>query len=268
MNGAYHTGFAIAQTTSRNGTRESTAKAFLRPFKNRRNLQILLNSTVTRVLINTSTRQAYGVEVLINGIQQVIYANKEVILSAGAVNSPQLLLLSGIGPKEDLKEVNVPLVHDLPGVGRNLQNHVAFFVNYSLSDLNTAPLNWATAMEYLLFRDGLMSGTGISEVTAFVNSRYQDPREDFPDLQYFFSGFLADCARTGQVGERLDNNNRSIQIIPTVIHPKSRGFLKLRDNNPLSYPLIYAGYYTHPDDIRVMVDGIKFALRLADTKGI
>lgn len=78
----------------------------------------------------------------------------------GAVNSPQILLLSGVGPRKDLEQVKVPVVHDLPGVGKNLQNHVAYFLNFNINDTNTAPLNWATAMEYLLFRDGLMSGTG------------------------------------------------------------------------------------------------------------
>jgi choline dehydrogenase-like flavoprotein len=109
--------------------------------------------------------------------------------------------------------------------------------------------------------------SGISEVTGFINTKYSDPRLEHPDIQFFFGGFLANCARTGQVGERVDNNTRSIQIIPTVLHPKSRGFLKLKDNNPLSPPLIYANYFTHPDDMKVMIEGIKFALRLADSKG-
>lgn len=268
LNGIYHTGFSIAQTTSRNGSRVSSARAFLRPFKHRRNLHILMNATVTRILINTTTKQAYGVEVLNHGVKQVIYASKEIIVSGGAVNSPQILMLSGIGPRDHLQQVNVPVVQDLPGVGENLHNHVAYFVNFNINDTNSAPLNWATAMEYLLFRDGLMSGTGISEVTGFINTKYNDPNIDQPDVQYFFGGFLANCARTGQVGEKVDNNTRSIQIIPAVLHPKSRGSIKLRDNNPLSHPLIYANYYTHPDDVNVMVEGIKFALKLAETKAL
>lgn len=267
LNGARRTGFAIAQTTNRNGSRLSTAKAFLRPVKKRRNLTILLNSTVIKVLINPNTKQAYGIELFNNGKKEVIYATKEVIISGGAVNSPQLLLLSGVGPKEELKHVGVPLVHDLPGVGKNLHNHVAYFVNFNINDTNTAPLNWATAMEYLLFRDGLMSGTGVSEVTGFVNSKYSDPSEENPDIQFFFGGFLANCARTGQVGERLDNNTRSIQIIPTVLRPKSRGEIKLRNKHPMSHPLIYANYLTHPDDMKVMLEGIKFAMKLANTTG-
>lgn len=130
----------------------------------------------------------------------------------------------------------------------------------------------------------------MSEVTGFVNTKYQDPNKEFPDIQFFFSGFLANCAKTGQVGERIDNNTRSIQIIPTVLHPKSRGkwnliwfsiyisllmtsewffpgSLRLKDNNPLSHPLIFANYYIHPDDAKVMVEGIKIGLKLAETKG-
>ncbi|XP_019768132.2 glucose dehydrogenase [FAD, quinone] [Dendroctonus ponderosae] len=268
VNGIYHTGFQIAQTTNRNGSRLSASRAFVRPFKNRKNLDIVMNATVTKVLVSPQTKQAYGVELLRDGNLVNIYSTKEVIVSGGAVNSPQILLLSGIGPRKELDQVKVPLVHDLPGVGKNLQNHVAYFVNFHINDTNTAPLNWATAMEYLLFRDGLMSGTGISEVTGFINSKYNDPNLDHPDLQFFFGGFLANCARTGMVGERVDNGSRQINIIPTVLHPKSRGELRLKDRNPRSHPLIFANYFTHPDDVKVLVEGIRFALRLAETKAL
>lgn len=97
LNGLYHTGFQIAQTTNRNGSRLSAARAFIRPFKNRKNLDILMNTTVTKVLVNKSTKQAYGVEILTNGNKKIIYSKKEVIVSGGAVNSPQILLLSGGG---------------------------------------------------------------------------------------------------------------------------------------------------------------------------
>ncbi|KOB70622.1 Glucose dehydrogenase [acceptor] [Operophtera brumata] len=201
LNGEQHTGFSIAQTTNRNGSRLSAARAFLRPARHRPNLHIMLNATVARVLINQTTRQA-----------------------GGAVASPQLLQLSGVGEPAVLARAGVPLVHALPAVGRNLHNHVAHFINFHVNDNNTATLNWATAMEYLLFRDGLMSGTGISEVTAFINTKFAEPLADDPDVQLFFGGFLADCAKTGMVGERLDNGSRSIQIIPTVLKPKSIKF--------------------------------------------
>ncbi|XP_068623677.1 glucose dehydrogenase [FAD, quinone] [Battus philenor] len=269
LNGEHHTGFAIAQTTNRNGSRLSVARAFLRPASKRPNLHIMLNATVARVLINQTTRQAYAVEVRNSfGATETIFANNEIILSAGAVGSPQLLQNSGVGDPQVLAKAGVQLVHKLPAVGRNLQNHVTHFLSFSLRDNNTAPLNWATAMEYLLFRDGLMSGTGISEVTAFINTKYADPEGDNPDIQMFFGGFLADCARTGMVGESLGNGSRSIQMFPAVLHPKSRGHLEIASSDPFAYPKIYANYLTHPDDVRTLIEGIKFAIKLSETKAL
>ncbi|XP_045454065.1 glucose dehydrogenase [FAD, quinone] [Melitaea cinxia] len=269
LNGEAHTGFAIAQTTNRNGSRLSVARAFLRPAKNRPNLHVMLNATVTKVLINQTTRQAYAVEVRNSfGGTEVIFANNEIILSAGAVASPQILQLSGIGDPDVLSRAGVRLVHKLPAVGRNLHNHVAHFLNFYVNDNNTAPLNWATAMEYLLFRDGLMSGTGISEVTAFFNTKYANPEEDNPDVQLFFGGFLADCAKTGMVGEKLGDGYRSVQMFPAVLHPKSRGRLEIASADPFEYPKIYANYLTHPDDVKTLIEGIKFAIKLSETKAM
>ncbi|XP_026488978.1 glucose dehydrogenase [FAD, quinone] [Vanessa tameamea] len=267
LNGEAHTGFSIAQTTNRNGSRISVARAFLRPAKNRPNLHVMLNATVTKVLINQTTRQAYAVEVRNSfGGTEVIFANNEIILSGGAVASPQILQLSGIGDPEVLSRAGVRLVHKLPAVGRNLHNHVAHFLNFHVNDNNTTPLNWATAMEYLLFRDGLMSGTGISEVTALINTKYANPEEDNPDVQLFFGGFLADCAKTGMVGEKLGDGSRSVQMFPAVLHPKSRGRLEIASSDPFAYPKIYANYLTHPDDVKTLIEGIKFAIKLSETK--
>ncbi|XP_046737984.1 glucose dehydrogenase [FAD, quinone] [Diprion similis] len=266
LNGRSHTGFTIAQTTSRNGSRLSTARAFLRPARNRRNLHIMLNTTVTKVLLDANKR-AIGVEFFFDGKLHQVMANKEVIVSGGAVNSPQILLNSGIGPREELQAVGVPVLHDLPGVGKNLHNHVAFTVGFTINDTDTTPLNWATAMEYLLFRDGLMSGTGISEATAMINTKYANPRDDHPDIQLIFAGYLADCAETGMVGEKK-GANRSIYIIPTLLHPKSRGYLRLRSSDPLEKPMIYPKYLTVPEDVARLVEGIKFTVRLAETDAL
>lgn len=269
LNGEHHSGIAIAQTTNRNGSRLSVARAYLRPAKHRPNLHIMLNATVTKVLINQTTRQAYGVEVRNSfGGTEVIFANNEVVLSAGAVASPQILQHSGIGDPAVLQRAGVRVVHALRGVGRNLHNHVAHFLNFKVNDNNTAPLNWATAMEYLLFRDGLMSGTGISEVTAFIKTKYANPKEDNPDVQLFFGGFLADCAKTGMVGEKLGDGSRSVQMFPAVLHPKSRGRLEIASSDPFEYPKIYANYLTHEDDVKTLIEGIKFAIKLSETKSL
>ncbi|XP_038217331.1 glucose dehydrogenase [FAD, quinone] [Zerene cesonia] len=269
LNGEIHTGFSIAQTTNRNGSRLSVARAFLRPARRRPNLHVMLNATVTRVLINQTTRQAYAVEVRNSfGGTEVIFANNEIILSGGAVATPQILQLSGVGDPEVLARAGVPLVHKLPGVGQNLHNHVTHFLSFTMNDNNTAPLNWATAMEYLLFRDGLMSGTGISEVTAFINTKYANPEEDNPDIQMFFGGFLADCAKTGMVGEKLGDGSRSIQMFPAVLRPKSRGRIEIASADPFAHPKIYANYLTHPDDVKVLIEGIKFAIKLSETEAL
>lgn len=268
LNGVNQTGFMVAQMTSKNGIRYSTARAFLRPARDRPNLHILLNSTVTKVLINPGTKTASGVEVIdVDGFTRKIISKKEVIVCGGAVNSPQILLLSGIGPKDELQKFGIRSVHELPGVGSNLHNHVSYFVNFLINDTNTAPLNWATAMEYLLFRDGLMSGTGLSQVTAKTVSKYAASANS-PDIQYYFGGFLADCAKTGQVGEMLSETPRSVQIFPAILHPKSRGKLSLKSRDPLDAPKIVVNYLQEEHDVKVLVEGIKFAIRLAQTSAL
>lgn len=275
LNGQYHEGFDIMQTNNRNGIRYSMARAFLRPIKNRPNFHVMLNTTALRVVMDAAEKQAIGVEVLRpDGRKEIILAKKEVVLSAGALNSPQLLLLSGIGHKDDLAKVGVPTVHHLPGVGRNLHNHVAVRINYYLNETSVRDLNWAVATHYLLNRDGLMSGTGMSQTTGMIKTRFANMSDDHPDAQIFFGGYSANCAQTGQVGEmngELVNGvppRRLVTITPTVLHPKSRGYLTLRDNNPLSMPSMYPRYLTHPDDIQVLIEGVKFVQRLANTAAL
>lgn len=118
INGDKQTGFALYQYTMRRGARCSTAKAFLRPIRLRKNLHISLYSHVTRILIDPRSNRAYGVEFIRDGKKRKIIAKKEVILSAGAINSPQLLMLSGIGPQQHLREKGIQVIHDSPGVGK------------------------------------------------------------------------------------------------------------------------------------------------------
>lgn len=247
-------------------------------------------------MIHPKSKNAHGVEIIDSyGHPLKILSKKEVIVSGGAVNSPQILMLSGVGPKEELqkvwksslslslhsfhncsnafssifKQVGVRTTVDLPGVGRNLHNHVAYFTNFYINDTDTSPLNWATAMEYLLFRDGLMSGTGISDVTGKIASKYADSPAS-PDLQFYFGGFLASCAKTGQVGELLTNGSRSVQIFPAVLHPKSRGYITLASNDPLAPPKIHANYLSDDQnhDMKVLIEGIKFAVKLSETDSL
>ncbi|KAJ4426710.1 hypothetical protein ANN_26508 [Periplaneta americana] len=269
LNGKSYTGFIVAQTTSRNGSRLSSARAFLRPARDRPNLTVILNATATKVLIDPATKTANGVQFVKNGEKMTAWARKEVVLSAGAINSPQLLLLSGVGPKEELAKVGVPLVHDLKGVGRNLHNHVAVFINFITNQNSTYDLDWATATEYMLKRRGPLSSTGMSQVTAKLNSKYADASGDHPDVQLFFGGYLANCAKSGTVAEFDDSDadkKRRISVSPVVLHPKSRGYLTLKSSNPMDPPRMYANYLSDPADMATLLDAINITLRLGQTK--
>lgn len=268
LNGANATGFMIAQMTAKNGVRMSSARAFLRPARQRPNLHVLVNATVSKVLVHPQSRSAHGVEIIDHdGFTRKVLCKKEVIVSGGAVNSPQILMLSGIGPKDELQKVGIRPIVNLPGVGKNLHNHVTYFTNFHINDSDTAPLNWATAMEYLLFRDGLMSGTGLSATTAKIASKYAE-NPNSPDIQFYFAGYNANCAKTGQVGELLSNESRSIQMFPAVLHPKSRGYITLASKDPLEHPKIVANYLEEEHDIKTLVEGIKFAIRLSETPSL
>ncbi|XP_046386750.1 glucose dehydrogenase [FAD, quinone]-like [Ischnura elegans] len=281
-------GFAIAQATIRNGSRLSMARAFLRPSLDRGwgNLKILTRARVTKVIMSGGA--ARGVEYVSENDPQRrvhrVYATKEVILSAGAVQTPQILMLSGIGPREHLQEMGIPLVKDLPGVGSNLHNHVSAHVAFELPADDAMEsgtiLGHDTLEEYMQKRTGPMSSTGLSQVTGLINSRYADPLNGQPDLQIFFTGYMANCSTSGEsrnrmvpgleerfnphLGSRM-GNKRKIWITPTVLSAKSRGEIRLKSADPLDSPLIKPNYLTNPHDVAVLVDGIKFVLKLGQT---
>ena len=109
--------------------------------------------------------------------------------------------------------------------------------------------------------------TGISEVTGMINTKYADPEEDHPDIQLIFGGYLADCSETGMVNEKIGLKTQ-IYIYPTVLHPKSKGYLKLKNNDPLSKPMIHPQYLHHPDDVGALVEGIKISIQLTETQAL
>lgn len=297
LNGRNATGFMIAQTTSQNGIRMSSGRVFIRSaIKNeRKNLHVMLNTIVTKVRIEIKNNKKIvtGVEAVrfINGTKRkiIIRARKEVIVSGGAINSPQILLLSGIGPEKELKNVSlykntvcycfgvkfliafskvgIPIVHNLPGVGLNLHNHVAFTVKFLINETNTNTLDWSAAFEYLAKRSGPMSHTGLSQVTGKISSKYAES-DTGPDLQFYFSGYTADCTEKGEIGESSSGGKRSIGITPAAMHPKSRGYLTLNSSDPLKPPKIVANYLHDDHDVKVLIEGVKFAIRLSETKAL
>lgn len=254
---------------SRRGSRLSSARAFIRPARNRPNLHVMMNTTVTKILITKERdlKRVYAVEFVNAGKKVTVGVKKEAVLSAGAVNSPQILLLSGVGPKEQLARVGVPLVHDLPGVGKNLHNHVAYFLSFVMDkEKSYNDLDWASAMEYVMNKKGPLSSTGMSQVTGILNTKYADPSGNHPDLQMFFAGYLAQCADTGEVNAFSDptkpDDPKHLLMSPVVLHPKSRGDITLRSKDPLEPPVIRANYLTEPEDMAVLIEGVRLAQRL------
>ncbi|XP_072934415.1 glucose dehydrogenase [FAD, quinone]-like [Epargyreus clarus] len=268
LNGDSITGFTVAQTFNDNGSRYSTARGFLRPAAKRENLHVLLNSHVSRVIIDPTTKKVTGVEYIKNGTTRTVGVNKEAILSAGTLNSPQILMLSGVGPKETLERFNIPVIKDLPGVGQNLHNHVGVQLQFKLTKEPEIPeLSWESAMEYMLNREGPLAGTGMSQLTGIVNSRYAPAGGRHPDVQFFFGGYYASCANGNVVdSDNLDNvERRSVTIYAVCLQPRSRGYLTLQSQDPQYPPFMEPNYFDNEHELNVVVEAAKIAYRLANS---
>ncbi|KAL2748240.1 hypothetical protein V1477_003525 [Vespula maculifrons] len=285
INGEKQTGFAFFQYTMRRATRCSTAKAFIRPIQFRKNFHLSLWSHVTRILIDPSTKKAYGVEFIRNGRVETVFAKKEVILSAGAINTPQLLMLSGIGARDHLEELGIPVIQDSPGVGQNLQDHIGcgglvFLVDYNTSLKTSVFMNLKNILEYIINRKGPLTSSIGLEVVGFLSSKNANQTDDWPDIEFMITSATInnapDIAETtfcltedfyDEVYGDIINHN-SFNIIPMILRPKSRGYIKLKSKNPLDYPLMYHNYLTNPDDMRVLREGVKAAIAFAETSSL
>ncbi|PNF38173.1 Glucose dehydrogenase [FAD, quinone] [Cryptotermes secundus] len=283
INGEKQTGFALFQYNMRRGYRCSSAKAFLRPVRLRKNIHIAMWSHVTKVLIDPNTKRAFGVEFIRGGKKQVVLASREVILSAGAIGTPHLLMLSGVGPAEHLRQKKIPVIHDAPGVGQNLQDHIAiggiaFQIDYPVSVLIDRFMNLNNALRYAVQGDGpLTSNIGL-ETVGFISTKYANQTDDWPDIEFMMTATTtssdggtqtrkAHCITQKFYDEYFApiNKRDTFGIFPMILRPKSRGYIKLRTNDPMDYPLIYHNYLTHPDDVRVMREGVKAAIAVGET---
>lgn len=273
VNGEKQTGFTESHGTLRNGLRCSTAKAFLRSASKRKNLHVSTESHVEKILINDRTKRAHGVLFNKNGEKVAVYSNREVILSAGSIQSPQILMLSGIGEEKQLKEHGIKVKVNLPGVGYNLQDHVAMGGRpYLYDEKHKMGLNLEHVLgeesirQFAYEHDGPLYDLPECEAMAFVNTKYANKSEDWPDIQLFLGAF-SDNADGGLFWKRDirlgDDSFASIyediifkpaySAVPLLLRPKSRGYIKLKSKDPYDKPLIYPNYYTHPQDIKVMV---------------
>src|SRR4051794_24306599 len=250
-------GCDMFQVFQKHGRRWSAADAYLRPAMKRPNLEVVTHALVEG--LDLDGRRVTGVRYKRRlGGEKSVAARREVILSAGAFGSPQLLLLSGIGPADELRAAGVPVRHELPGVGRNLQDHPFLTMMWEMSDTHSlykadAPKNLA---EWVLRRSGPLSST-VAESVAFVRTR---PGLPAADIQ-----FHAGAAYFERHGEE-DFDGHAFVIAPTLLTPKARGSVSLRSADPSEAPRIVVNALSHPDDVASMVAGMKLARKVVETE--
>jgi choline dehydrogenase-like flavoprotein len=253
FNGARQEGAGFYQLTQRDGRRSSAASAYLEPAAGRKNLEVRMGVHVTRVVLEGS--RAVGVEIMTAGGRETLRAEREVIVTSGAIGSPKLLLQSGIGPADELKDVGVTPLHDLPGVGRNLQDHLDLFTIAECSgphsyDSYAKPhlALWA-GLQYMMFRRG-PAASSLFETGAFW---YSEKSASLPDIQFHFglgSGIEAGVAKLPNGGVTLN---------AAYMRPKSRGSVRLRSADPSDAPLIDPNYWQEPEDLRRGIMGMRIA---------
>ena len=253
FNGPEQEGVGYYQVTQKNGKRCSAAAAYLTPVLSRPNLVVRTGVTVTRVRFD-GTRAAI-VEFVESGAALEATADHEILLCGGAINSPQILLLSGIGPANELEKLGIPVVADLPGVGKNLQDHPAIVVTYECK----YPISLAAAetlgnlAKYLLFKRGPLC-SNVAESGGFV--RTQDHLAA-PDLQFHF-------APVYYLGHGFQNpEGHGFTLGPTLLQPESRGSVTLRSRQPFTAPVIKLSFMDSAEDVQTLVDGIRLARRIA-----
>ncbi len=260
FNGRTQEGAGYFQLTTRNGWRMSAADAYLRPAEKRANLSVLTDTQVLRVLFEG--RQATGVVCRSGETTHTIKARRGVILSAGAIQSPQLLMLSGIGPAKHLREHGLPVMLDRPEVGQNLQDHLQFRLIYrctkAITTNDALRTLWGRAklgLEWLLFRTGPLA-IGINQGGMFARLMASAKT---PDIQFHVATLSADMAG----GRAHDFPGFTLSVCQ--LRPESRGHIALASSDPMARPRIYANYLATATDRDYAVESIRFARKLAAT---
>ncbi|WP_028213980.1 GMC family oxidoreductase [Paraburkholderia mimosarum] len=256
-NGEVQEGVGYFQQTAYNGFRWSTAKGFLKPARKRSNLIVETRAQASRILFEG--RRAVGVEYLQDGVKKRARARVEVILASGAIGSPQILQHSGVGPAHVLRDAGVAVLHDLPGVGQNLQDHLQVRLVFrtrerTLNDEVNHPLRKAwIGLQYAIWRTGPLT-LAASQVAIFTRS---SPAVERPDIQFHMQPLSAD--KPGQGAHPFSAFTASV----CQLRPFSRGSVEIRSTDPLQYPAIRANYLSDPRDHPVVIGGIRVARRIA-----
>ena len=253
MNGYKQEGFGLMDTTIFKGKRQSTSHTYLHPVSDRKNLTIKTNLNVKKIIIENG--KAKGVECVSNNNLINYYADEEVLLCAGSINSPQILMLSGIGPQDHLAEMNVEVKQSLEGVGQNLQDHLETYVQYECKKPVTLfneynPIKMAlTGIEWFLFKTGTAAYSNL-ETGGFIRS---NELVDYPNIQYhFFPSLVLDHGRTNP-------DRHAFQAHVGPMRPTSRGEIKLKSTDPSAAPSIRFNYMQTEHDLMEMREGIRLA---------
>ncbi|CAH1118432.1 unnamed protein product [Phaedon cochleariae] len=275
-------GYFNAPLTVENGTRLNAAKAFLGKVKNRKNLFVAVHAFVPKVVIDHDSKTATGVEVKLGKQTLIIKARKEVIVSGGAVNSPQLLMLSGIGPKDHLQHFGIRVVENLP-VGDNLQDHPAFkgfHMKYSpdLANSYTEQDILHDAFEYFVHKQGKFAEVSMMNQIGFINTKNSSA---YPNLEIL--SFLSNpennyapfktlrkivCASFFDSLVEYGSGSPVLSTFVILLKPKSRGRILLKSRNPFDKPLIHAGYFTdeNDEDMEFMLEGVRYLEKVTRTQ--
>ncbi len=257
INGARQEGVGYFQLTTHNGLRWSTARGFLKPAARRPNLTVVTRAHVCRVVL--AGRKVTGVEYLNEGQKQTARCTRETILCAGAIGSPQILQLSGIGPGSLLQGLEIPVVADLPGVGANLQDHLQIRAVYktsspTLNDEVGSPLRKLMAgLQYVLLRSGPMT-LAASQVVIFTHAGERSSR---PDIQFHFQPLSSDSP--GEGTHKFSAFTSSV----CQLRPSSKGFVHIKSSDPLVYPSIQPNYLSTAQDCDIAVRAMKVSRRIA-----
>ena len=253
MNGYKQEGFGLMDTTIFKGKRQSTSHTYLHPVSDRKNLTIKTNLNVKKIIIENG--KAKGVECVSNNNLINYYADEEVLLCAGSINSPQILMLSGVGPQDHLAEMDVEVKQSLEGVGQNLQDHLETYVQYECKKPVTLfneynPIKMAlTGIEWFLFKTGTAAYSNL-ETGGFIRS---NELVDYPNIQYhFFPSLVLDHGRTNP-------DRHAFQAHVGPMRPTSRGEIKLKSTDPSAAPSIRFNYMQTEHDLMEMREGIRLA---------
>ena len=269
-NGKKQVGVGRFQFTIKDNKRHSGVGAFLKPVMKRKNLTILTHSHTTKILIEND--RAAGVKIGTKSKKTKTYkANKEVIVSAGSFGSPQLLMLSGLGDQEELKEHGIDCKKHLPGVGKNLQDHLLCGVGALTKEQlgqnhhKTYFNQFIDILNYYIFKKGILT-IGPLESVAFLNILDPSGRVD---CQFHFAAFhLGDDYKASPYDLKTLPVTDGIMILPTLLRPKSRGYLKLRSNNPFEYPIIQPNFLEQEEDRKLLIAGVKKAYEIINGKAL